>query len=459
MLLDQHKCLVYTIDVIGIIKRPNTEEKLDILSASARYDVCLASCSRNSQGGSGRLRDPRDPVSRWIYPAHIPGKGQVGILKVLQTNVCKNHCSYCSLSARQDTVKRVGFAPHELADAFMQLFQKRLVHGIFISSGVDLNADSAMEKMIRTAEILRTRHKYKGYIHIKMLPGASFDLIERASQLADRISINLEAPTKEHLHTSAPDKNFVNDLILRMKWAGDLIQKRSYAKSQTTQFVVGASDETDLDILKTVDWIYRELYVFRAYFSAFQSSKLLSSSAKNDKPLLREHRLYQSDFLLRGYGFRFHDLVFDRNGELPKDFDPKIAYAMMHSEIFPVDINHAPEEELLKVPGIGPLSARRIVERRVKEPFHNLDELKRVGAVTKWAQTYIEFSGKGEKDSESEYIQPWLFEKISSIGWRTGLEPYQKEKLISAKTYNYPGQKGKRLAFTHMRSKNAAICR
>ncbi len=441
--------------MVGIIKTPDIENKLDILAASARYDVCLASCSSNSHGGSGRIHDPKNPITRWIYPAHIPGRGKVGILKVLQTNVCKNNCSYCTLSAHRDRIKRVSFAPHELAEIFIKFVQRRLVHGIFISSGVGFNIDSAMEKMVRTAEILRNKHNFKGYIHLKILPGASFNLIEHATHLADRISINLEAPTRKHLNTIAPDKNFVTDLIMRMKWAGDLIQKKSYTKSHTTQFVVGASDETDFDILKTVDWIYREAYVFRAYYSAFQPVENVYCSFDNNNTLLREHRLYQSDFLLRGYGFRFHDLIFDKNGDLPKNVDPKTAYAMMHPEIFPIDINHAEEKELLKVPGIGPLSAQRIVKTRRKNPFHNLNELKRVGAIVKWAASYIEFSGKQEKQTKPGYIQQWLFDEMSSVQWRTGFEPYQKEKIASGMSlidnnlepYEYPGQKGKRLIF------------
>ncbi len=452
--------------MIGIIKKPNIEEKLDLLTASARHDVCLASCNGNSFGGTGRLRDPGNPLTRWIYPAQLPGKGLVRMLKVLQTNVCKNNCSYCAFSADRDTIMRTGFAPHELADTFIQFVQRRLVHGIFISSGVRCSADSAMERMLHTVEILRNKHKFKGYIHLKLLPGVSFNLIERAAQLADRVSMNLEAPTRKHLEAIAPDKNFVDDLMRRMKWAGELIQKGSYTKSQTTQFVVGASAETDQDILKTIDWIYRKLYVFRAYFSAFQPDAAHDRSINNNT-LLREHRLYQSDFLLRGYGFRFRDLVFDENDELPREVDPKTAYAVMHPELYPIDINTAAEEELLKVPGIGPLSAGRIVETRRKDSFHGLNELKRVGAVIKWAAPYIEFSGKREKGSSLCYTQRWLFDELASGKWRTGFQPYQKEKLESGKPfsetpanpYEYPGQKGKRLAFAPFGSKSEARCR
>ncbi len=445
----------------GIVKSPNKEDKLDILAESARYDVCLASCSGNLRGGVGRVKDPLDPINRWIYPAVIPGKGRVGILKVLMTNACKNNCSYCTLSSDKDSVRRVGFAPYELASIFMEFVRKKLVHGIFLSSGVGSNVDAVMDRMIRTAEILRKTHKFSGYIHLKILPGASFNLIEEATRFSDRISMNLEAPTREHLGVIAPEKDFVKDLMLRMKWAGDLIQKKPYTKSHTTQFVVGASDETDLDILKTVDWVYRKLYIFRAYFSAFQPGA--QQGHLHSYPLLREHRLYQSDFLLRGYGFRFHDLVFNENGELPRHIDPKTAYAKIHPELYPVDINRAPEKDLLKVPGIGPVSARRIVETRRSESFHNLEELKRIRAVVKWAAPYVEFSGKRDSLYEDNCLQKRLFDETSSSGWQTGLEPYQKEQLTASKapvsSYDYPGQKGKRLSFTTSKNAVPLTCR
>jgi predicted DNA-binding helix-hairpin-helix protein len=428
----------------GIIIKPDIEKKLDILAASAQYDICLASCSNNPLGGTGRARDPVDP-RKWIYPAHVPGKGLVGILKVLQTNLCENNCSYCTIAANRDSGLRTGFGPGELAELFMKLVYQKLVHGIFISSGMGLNPSSVMDRMIQTAEILRSRYHFDGYIHLKILPGVSFAHIERAAQLADRISINMEAPGTHHLEKIAPKKHMAEDIILRMKWAGSIIQAGAYAKSQTTQFVVGAGDETDMEILKTVDWIYRELFMFRSYFSAYQQEDVLAQHEHKNE-LLREHRLYQTDFLLRGYGFRLGDLVFDKNGKLPLFVDPKTAYARMHPEIFPVDINRASLETLLKVPGIGPVSAGEIIRLRKEKSFGCVSDLKKTGALVSRLASYVEFSGK--RDRGSEYVQGYLFEQEPEKEWRTGIEPYQQNKIPGdSKIYEYPGQKRKRLNY------------
>jgi predicted DNA-binding helix-hairpin-helix protein len=248
----------------GIIIKPDAETKLDILAESAQFDVCLSSCNANPSGGMGRVRSGRAPGATWIYPARVPGKGTVSILKVLQTNVCENRCSYCMLAASRDSVNRVTFAPHELARLFMSLVEKKLASGIFISSGTGLDTDLAMESMVRTARILRKTYDFRGYIHLKILPACSFDLIDEAALLADRISVNMEAPSTEHLAKIAVNKNLGPDIMARMRHAGKVIERGSRAKSQTTQLIVGASNETDAEILSAIDWVYRELYVFRA---------------------------------------------------------------------------------------------------------------------------------------------------------------------------------------------------
>ncbi|MBN1697585.1 MAG: helix-hairpin-helix domain-containing protein [Spirochaetales bacterium] len=435
------------------LKAPDTSSKLDILSASARFDICLSSCSTNSSGTSGRIRDPLDPLRKWIYPAHVPGKGRVGILKVLQTNVCKNRCTYCSFSALKDNVVRTGFRPDELAKAFMELVRTDMVHGIFISSGVGVNTDTTMEKMILTAEILRKHYRFDGYIHLKILPGASYNLIEAAASYANRLSVNLESPGRELLGLIAPDKDMIRDLVLPMKQTGEILRRGARASSQTTQFVVGATDESDCDIMKTVDWIYRRLFVFRAYFSAYQPDERETGRPLPPEPLLREHRLYQCDFLLRAYGFGLQELVFDASGNIPLDVDPKTAYAMMHPECFPVDINRAEKHHLLRVPGIGPVSAERIIRERIGNPFHGLEALKGTGVVTDRSAPYILFSGK--RDRSSAYRQRWLFEETACSGWRTGVFPYRNETFSNkAKTAMpqppssiYPALAGKPVAW------------
>ncbi len=452
--------LVYTAGMVAVIKKPDVEARLDILAASARFDVCLSSCSGNAAGGVGRLRDPQHPADRWLYPAYVPGRGRVGILKVLQTNVCTNNCSYCAFAAQHGNLRRVSFAPDELARLYMRFYHRRFVHGIFISSGMGLCADVAMERMIRTAEILRSKYRYRGYIHLKLLPGVSYELVEQAARLANRVSVNLEAPSRAHLSAIAPEKDFVRDLLLRMKWAGELVRRSRFAGSQTTQFVLGAADDTDLEVLKAVDWIYRELYVFRAYFSALQPIGDRAELPAADQPLLRENRLYQCDFLLRGYGFRFRDLVFDSHGRLPRHIDPKSAHALMHPELFPVDVNSASEDRLLRVPGIGPISAGRILAARQEASLRSLRDLGRLGAVAKHASPYVEFSGRRDGETRVNAAQPWLFEEMSCSSWRTGLTPYQHEKLpAGGGRYAYPGQTGKRLVYATAHSPKLVLCR
>jgi predicted DNA-binding helix-hairpin-helix protein len=446
----------------GIIKRPNSETKLNILAESAKYDVCLSSCNENPVQGKGRVRNDLSPLTSWIYPAQVPGKGTVSILKVLQTNVCENRCSYCMLACNRDSVQRVTFAPEELAKLFMDMVNKRLVEGIFLSSGIGLAADCAMGSMVATASILRRHYHFKGYIHLKILPGVSFELIDEAAKIADRISINMEAPSRAHLGKIAPNKNMPHDIISRMRYAGRVIQGGAYAKSQTTQLVVGASNETDTEILSAVDWVYRELFLYRSYFSAFQNP---NSLVKENRILLREHRLYQCDFLLRGYGFRLNDIVFDKKGNIPLDCDPKEAYVLMHPEIFPVDVNIADESELLKVPGIGPISAKRIVNMRRENPFHNLIELKSAGVLVSKAGPFVLFSGKKDPFGSDDFVQNELFdfgETEGREGWQTGVIPYEPEKLAvpgSSHAYEYPGQTGKPLTYHRNTGESPIYCR
>ena len=414
------------------------EEKLDILTESARYDVCLASCNGRTGGGSGRVRDPHSPLNRWIYPAAVPGGGMVHMLKVLMSNICVNNCRYCFFASRRNCGRRTSFRPEELAAVFMKFYRAGEVSGLFLSSGIRGGAEETMEAMVKTVLLLRERYRFPGYIHLKILPGVSPGLVEEAVRLSNRISLNLEAPTGDYLARIAPEKRFRDDLMKRMEWTGRLIQKgEGRTVSQTTQFVVGPSGESDRDIMKTVDWIYRERYVFRSYFSAYQNPDLpLAQGGMDRDSLLREHRLYQCDFLLRAYGFRLPDLVFDGTDRIPLQTDPKTAWALMNGDKFPVDINRADETTLMRVPGIGPLSASRIVAWRKETPFRSLEDLRPTGCVVKRASSFIEFSGKRGGEA-----QPYLFEMEPPAMWRMGTDPWQKEKIRG--NYEYPAQKGK----------------
>lgn len=489
-------------------------QKIIHLAESARYDVCMSSCATGSSGKQGRSRKPDNPLREWIYPASVPGQGKVHILKILQSNSCQNNCSYCQFASSNANIQRISLSPDELAASFMGLVYSRLVEGLFLSSGVCRSPSKAMEDMVKTADIIRNRYKFKGYIHLKIIPGCPEHLIDKAASLANRLSINMETPTDEHLLSIAPDKGIKRDILPAISRVSKLLQARKSGSSgssiktasQTTQFVVGAADENDFEIMNAVDTLYRDYYMFRAYFSAFQ--KRWSSRADTESqprhaerqglegsPLLREHRLYQCDFLLRAYGFRFPDIVFDCVGNLPLETDPKTAWAMLNPQLYPVEINTADFHTLLRVPGIGPVAAERIIRMRRSNLIKDIETLKGSGAWTRRAAGWIELNGHAPVFSESEKSfvpqQGWLFEELSPKGWRQAGTPRTPEahqestKAASrplppgagaqktpkahqdttstpappASAYSYPGQAGKWVNYQFGKSDKKIWCR
>jgi putative DNA modification/repair radical SAM protein len=362
-----------------------TQEKIAILGESAQYDIC-ASC------GTSASRT-RNPLGRWIYPAALPDGKTVRLLKILMTNACSNDCFYCATRCGRD-FKRTSFSPDELARMFIDLHSRNLVTGLFLSSAVSSSARATMEKMIKAVEILRFRLGFKGYVHLKILPGAGLDYVERAVQLATRVSVNLEAPSSDRLHKISKGKNF-DDLLLRMKWVKSLASgSERLTAGQTTQFVVGAADESDKEILRLTDRLYGDLELSRVYYSAFQPVMNTPLEDHLATPPIREHRLYQVDFLLRKYGFTFDEMVFQRDGNLSLDLDPKMVWALSHPERFPIEINKASREELLRVPGIGPKSASRIVKARLKGKLYSLQELRAMRVLVKRAVPFMLIDGR-----------------------------------------------------------------
>jgi len=362
----------------------DTRQKIEVLGRLAQYDLCGEACGTEASRA-------RDDLGRWIYPAVLPDGKRVKLLKILLTNACENDCYYCANRAGRN-FRRISFTPEELAYAFDQMHRKGLVQGLFLSSGV-CNAVRTMDRMIATVELLRRRYTFPGYIHLKILPGATFAQVERAVQLANRVSVNLEAPNPQRLARIAPPKDFTAHLLQPLCWARQLIEEGA-SVSQTTQFVVGAADETDRELLSTTERLYRELGLARVYFSAFQPIVDTPLQDHPPTPLLREHRLYQSDFLLRKYGFTLDDLVFDDSGNLPDEADPKLMWAKAHPEFFPVEVNRASREELLRVPGIGPRSASRILKLRGRGKFRQLSDLRRIGVVAKRAAPFVLLDGR-----------------------------------------------------------------
>jgi putative DNA modification/repair radical SAM protein len=365
----------------------DVHQKIAALGESAQYDLCSARGAANRQ---------RDDLGRWIYPAALPDGQRVRVLKVLLTNVCEKNCYYCGVRASRD-VPRTSFAPEELAAAFDRMHRADLIDGLFLSSGVCAGAGRTMDHMLACVELVRSRYQFSGYVHLKLLPGASEAHIERAVQLAHRVSVNLEAPNAERLAAIAPHKHFFQELAEPMRVAKRLIDAsggRLAPAGQTTQFVVGAAGEPDREILATTAQLYQELDLRRAYFSAFQPVAGTPLDSLSPTPAWREHRLYQADWLLRFYGFRYEDLVFDTTGNLPRTADPKLMYARNHPEHFPVEVNRATREELLRVPGLGPRSISRILQWRRVGALRELSDLTRAGAVAERAAPYIVLNGR-----------------------------------------------------------------
>jgi putative DNA modification/repair radical SAM protein len=361
--------------------------KLETLGESAQYDLC------NACGAATR---ERDDLGRWIYPAALPDGKRVRVLKVLMTNVCEKSCHYCGIRASRD-VPRTSFTPEELARAFDRMHRADLVDGLFLSSAVCAGADRTMDRMIACVEMIRAQYGFAGYIHLKLLPGCSEAHVERAVQLAHRVSVNLEAPDAQRLALIAPHKDYFDELVRPMRIAKRLIDDsggRLAPAGQSTQFVVGAAGEPDRDILSTTAYLYRELDLRRAYYSAFQPVPGTPLDGQPATPTWREHRLYQADWLLRFYGFTFDDLIFDLSGNLSRKADPKLMYAQAHPELFPVEVNRASREELLRVPGMGPRSVTRVLSWRREGALRELSDLGKAGAVTNRAAPYVLLDGK-----------------------------------------------------------------
>jgi len=366
----------------------DTLEKLKILGAAAKYDVCAASGC-----GSGSLTSATAPVRSAVCHSFLPDGRCISLFKVLQTNECLKDCAYCPNRAQQDS-PRTGFAPQELAALFMEFYRRNYVAGLFLSSGISRSPSQTMEQIIKTAEILRFRFKYNGYIHLKVLPGAGYEYVEQAVRLASRVSVNIEAPSSGRLQKLSRTKNFNEDIIGRMKWINSIKREGVLPAGQTTQFIVGAAGESDSEIIKTTVGLYGETGLRRVYFSAFQPVTGTPLEGLDPVPVFREHRLYQADFLLRQYGFRYDELYFNNDGNLPSDRDPKMSYAINNLHLFPIEINRASYSQLLRVPGIGPVSAGRIVRARKEFRITRLEELKNIGVVVKKAAPFVQVNGR-----------------------------------------------------------------
>lgn len=376
-----------------------TGEKLKILADAAKYDV---SCSSS---GSKRKNTPDglgNATGMGICHTYTQDGRCVSLLKILFTNHCIFDCAYC-VSRKSNDVKRAAFTVDEVVDLTINFYKRNYIEGLFLSSGIFKSVDYTMERLVRVAKKLRTEHKFNGYIHLKAIPGASDELIHEAGLYADRLSVNLEMPSEMSLKKVAPEKtykdaydpmNFLKESIDGYKAEKKALIKSKYTPNfapagQSTQMVIGASPETDQDILSLSSSLYSDQSLKRVYYSGYvpisDDDRLPTLSAP---PLRRENRLYQADWLMRFYGFDATEIVDDKNPMLDPDVDPKLAYALRNPEKFPVDINKAPLEMILRIPGVGVKSARKIVQSRRFSPLRR-EHLKKIGIVWKRSQYFI----------------------------------------------------------------------
>lgn len=361
-----------------------TLEKVKILTDSAQYDLC----DYVSHNKSSQVNLPG------IYEATGHDGCKVPLFKTLMSNKCKNDCKYCINQSKRNFT-RLELSPEELAKAFLRYYNRGLVNGLFLSSGISSDVDTTMENQIECVNILRKKYGYDDYIHLKIVPGASKDSIKRAMALANRVSINIEAATPSGLAELTSTKDYNKDILKRLSWINNFENKSTtYPNStHTTQLIVGANGESDREILWRMEKIYKKSKLKRTYFSAFTPIDETDLSTHEACSTDRTAKLYNADSLLNDYHYNLKELVFDEEDQLSLTDDPKIL-AAKNMDIFPVEINSSPLIELIRVPGIGLKSARKIISIRRKKTFANVLELKELGVVISRAEPYIKISGE-----------------------------------------------------------------
>ena len=379
-------------------------EKLTVLTDAAKYDAACTSSGVRRGFQPGKIGNTTSSIAGCCHSFSADGRC-ITLLKVLMTNSCVYDCRYC-VNRRSNDTRRAAFTPKELAELTIQFYRRNYIEGLFLSSGVLRSPDYTTEQIIESLRILREDYGFNGYIHAKAIPGTSPELVYRLGLLADRLSVNIELPSEQGLRSLAPDKS--RSAILRpmglirdqARQSKSELTKYKHAPAfapagQSTQLIVGATQDTDRHILHLTESLYAKYLLKRVFYSAYapivESSLLPSLDTK--PPLLREHRLYQADWLLRFYGFRAEELLDEQHPDFNPRIDPKCFWAICHPEQFPVEIMRAEYETLLRVPGIGPVSARRIVSAR-RVSHLRYEDLSRLGVVLKRAQFFITCGGR-----------------------------------------------------------------
>lgn len=383
-------------------KRETIQEKLKILSDAAKYDVA---CTSSGVDRKGKKDGTGNSIAAGICHSFSTDGRCISLLKILMTNYCIYDCKYCKNRVSND-IPRAAFTPEEIAKLTMDFYRRNYIEGLFLSSGIIGNPDYTMELMYQTIFLLRHKYNFYGYIHVKGIPGADARLIERIGYLVDRMSVNLELPTADALRELAPNKHRKNILKpMRQIQNGinenrnDLVVYKHTPKfvsgGQSTQMIIGATPESDYQIVQVAESLYQKFQLKRVFYSAFVNVNEDTSlpALTSGPPLLREHRLYQADFLLRFYGFEAKELLSEKHPNFNVFLDPKADWALQHLELFPMEINRVSYEMLLRIPGIGVKSAQRIVQAR-RNGRLDFDHLKKIGVVLKRALYFITCNGK-----------------------------------------------------------------
>lgn len=381
-------CIIeYVFYNIGVDKF----QKLKLLSSASQIEAGEDGC---------RLTSKKTTKGIVLTKAMLPNGKATILLKSLLTSYCENNCLYCPFRAGRD-MRRTSFQPDEFAQMVLNLTNAGLIQGVFLSSGVMGGGIHTQDRLIATAEILRHKLHYRGYLHLKIMPGSEYEQVIASMRLADRVSINLEAPNAQRLPFLAPQKEFLKHLLKPLIWIDDIRRNLSPDKawkkrwpSSSTQFVVGGAEESDLELLETAQNLHRQYGLLRAYFSAFCPQFNTPLEGHNPVPLKRELRLYQADYLIRDYGFSQQELVYDPSGNLPLDYDPKLTWANLHLKNQPIEINLASREELLRIPGIGPKAAAAILKIRRLHTIRDLSNLEKIGVRTGKIKDFILMDGR-----------------------------------------------------------------
>ena len=409
------------------------KEKLEILADAAKYDVSCSSSggNRKNKGGLGDSHAPG------ICHSYTEDGRCVSLLKILLTNHCIYDCAHC-VTRKTNDIKRAAFTVEEVVDLTINFYRRNYIEGLFLSSGIFKDSDTTMERLVRVAKKLRLEHNFNGYIHLKSIPGASDEIMKEAGLYADRLSINIEIPTEKGLKLLAPDKShsemikpmdFVKNELILYKEERKLFKKtpKFAPAGQSTQMIVGATNETDLKIIKVADHFYQNFNLKRVYYSGYvpmlEDTRL--PSVHSQVPILRENRLYQADWLMRFYGFKADEILDRSNPFLDLEVDPKLAWALRNREKFPVNINTAPRQMILRIPGVGTRAVTKILMARRFQKL-NLEHLKKMGVATNRAKYFIEFEAQ---NIFNKYIDEQHFRKIILNGMKSKFQNPFSEQL------------------------------